>query len=391
MLRPHLLAVLAAFAPTALLPASLAAQGRTERGAFVTRLGSDTLAVESYTRSATRLESDLAVRVPRTRLLHYSATLNPDGTVAKLVITGRPVGDGPDQLPPLDATLTFGKDSARTTLKMGDSTQVLAAAVQPGTLPVTSYSFALYEQLAIRARRGATDSLTVPVLPLGADKTFETYTVRRGRDSVDIGYFGSPFHARVDRNGRILGLDGRETTNKVVVDRVAKVDVAEAARSFASKDANGQALGQLSPRDTIRATVGTAHVLVDYSRPHRRGRTIFGSVVPWGEVWRTGANAATGFTTDADLNVNGTTIPKGSYTIFTLPSQTGAKLIVSKQTGQWGTEYHPEQDLARLELMSEAVAEPVEIFTIGVDSTDKGGVLTIAWDRTRYSLPFTVR
>ncbi|HEU4588749.1 MAG TPA: DUF2911 domain-containing protein [Gemmatimonadales bacterium] len=391
MLRPHLLAVVATLAPVALSPASLAAQERTERGAFVTRLGSDTLAIESYTRSATRLESDLAVRIPRTRLLHYSATLNPDGTVAKLVVTGRPVGDGPDQLPPLDATLTFGADSAHTTLKLGDSTQVFATAVQPGTLPITSYSFALYEQLAIRARRGATDSLAVRVLPLGADQTFETYTVRRGKDAVDIGYFGSPFHARVDRDGRILALDGRETTNKVVVERVAKVDVAQAAHNFAGKDSAGQALGQLSPRDTVRATVGSAHVLVDYSRPHRRGRTIFGGVVPWGQVWRTGANAATGFTTDADLVVNGTTIPKGSYTLFTLPSPTGTKLIVSKETGQWGTEYHPEQDLARLDLASEAVAEPVEIFTIGIDSTHQGGVLIIAWDRTRYSLPFTVR
>src|SRR3954447_20564874 len=104
MLRPPLLAVFAALASPALRPAPIAPQGRAERGAFVARLGSDTLAVESFTRSAARLESDLAVRVPRPRLLHYSPTLNPDGPIAKLVITGRPVGNGRDQLPPLDAT-----------------------------------------------------------------------------------------------------------------------------------------------------------------------------------------------------------------------------------------------------------------------------------------------
>jgi hypothetical protein len=386
MPRPHLLALFAVLAP-----AVLAAQGRADRGAFVVRLGSDTLAVERYTRSATRLESDLAVRVPRTRVLHYSATLNPDGTIAKLVITGRPVGEGPEQLPPLDATLAFGKDTARTTLKMGDSTQVVAAAVPPGTLPITTFSYALYEQIAMRARRGAKDSVAVHVLPLGAGRVFETYAVRRGADSMDIGYFGSPMHVRVDRAGRILGLDGRETTNKVTVDRVASVDVAKAARDFASKDTSGQPVGELSPRDTVQATVGAAHVTIDYSRPHRRGREIFGGIVPWGQVWRTGANAATGFTTDADLNVNGTTIPKGSYTLFTLPSATGTKLIVSKQTGQWGTEYDASKDLTRLDLASETLAEPVEVFTMGVDPKDQGGVLTIAWDRTRFSLPFAVR
>jgi hypothetical protein len=391
MPRPHPLALLAVLVPAALAPTALAAQGPADRGAFVVRLGSDTLAVERYTRSATRLESDLALRVPRTRLLHYSAALNPDGTIAKLVITGRPVGEGPDQLPPLDATLAFGKDTARTTLKMGDSTQVIATAVAPGTLPVTTFSYALYEQIAMRARRSAKDSLALQVLPLGSDRAFETYAVRRGADSMDIGYFGSPMHARIDRRGRLLGLDGRETTNKVTVERVSTVDVAKAARDFASKDAGGKAVGQLSPRDTVKATVGAAHVLIDYSRPHRRGREIFGGIVPWGQVWRTGANAATGFTTDADLDVSGTTIPKGSYTLFTLPTPTGTKLIVSKQTGQWGTEYDASKDLTRLDLVSESVPEPVEVFTMAVNPKDKGGVLTMAWDRTRLSLPFTPR
>jgi hypothetical protein len=379
-LRPLALAVL-------LLPATLAAQGRIERGAFVVRLGSDTLAVEQYSRSGTRFESDIAARIPRTRRMHYTATLNPDGTVAQLHVVGTPVFDGPGQLPPLDATLVVGKDSARSTIKLGDSTQVVAAAVKPGVMPVTNFSYALYELIALRARKGGADSVGIQVLGLGANQTFETYAVRRGSDAMDIGYFGSPMHLTLDKNGRVLAVDGRETTNKVQVERVATVDVDRAARDFAARDAAGQSVGQLSARDTVTANVGGVHVSVDYGRPHRRGRAIFGTVVPWGQVWRTGANAATGFTTDADLVINGTAIPKGSYTLWTLPTPTGTKLIVSSQTGQWGTQYDESKDFARIDLASEQLAEPVEVFTIGVEPRSEGGLLTLEWDRTRYSVP----
>jgi hypothetical protein len=386
MLRLRLLALAALLAP-----APLAAQGATERGAFVVRLGSDTLAVERYTRSGTRFESDIAARIPRTRRMHYTGTLNPDGTMAQLRIIGTPVSQGPGQLPPLDATLVFGKDSARTTLKIGDSTQVVAAAIQPGVMPVTTFSFALYELIAMRARRNKADSVSVQVLGLGANQTFESYAVRRGPDAMDIGYFGSPMHLKLDRNGRVLSVDGRETTSKVIVERVATVDVDRAARDFAVRDAAGQGVGQLSERDTVTASAGGATLTIDYGRPHRRGREIFGAVVPWGQVWRTGANAATGLTIDRDLTINGTAIPKGSYTLFTLPTPSGTKLIVNKQTGQWGTQYDEHQDFARIDLAAEQLGDPLEVFTIGVEPKDRGGVLTLAWDRTRFSAPFEVR
>ena len=379
MFRIQLLGIAALLAPV-----SLAAQG-TDRGAFVMRLGSDTLAVERYSRSGNRFESDIAARIPLTRRLRYTGTLNPDGTFSRLHIVGTPVTQAPGQLPPLDATLVFARDSAQTTIKLPDSTQIIRAAVRPGTMPVTTFSFALYEMIAMRAQRAGGDSVPVPIIGLGANQTLQTYVARRGVDAVDIGYFGAPMHVRVDRSGRVLSVDGSETTNKVIVERVKDLDVDRFARDFAARDAAGQAVGQLSARDTVTATVAGAHITIDYGRPHRRGRQIFGTVVPWGQVWRTGANAATGFTTDTDITINGTTIPKGSYTLFTLPGQDGAKLIVNKQTGQWGTQYDPAQDLARIDLESEQLAQPVEGFTIAIEPDGTGGVLSLAWDRTRYT------
>jgi hypothetical protein len=128
---------------------------------------------------------------------------------------------------------------------------------------------------------------------------------------------------------------------------------------------------------------------VNYGRPSKRGRKIFGGVVPYDQVWRTGANAATAFTTDAPLQIGGTTVPAGSYTLFTLPSRSGWKLIINKQTGQWGTEYHSDQDLARVNLSARALAEPVEQFTIGVEPSGSGGVLKMTWDDTELSVPIT--
>src|SRR5271165_2225045 len=80
-------------------------------------------------------------------------------------------------------------------------------------------------------------------------------------------------------------------------------------------------------------------VTVDYSRPSMRNRKIFGGLVPYDQVWRTGANAATSLKTDVDLNIGGTKVPAGSYTVYTIPGMSSWQLIINKQTGQWGTKY----------------------------------------------------
>jgi hypothetical protein len=375
----------------AFLPATLAGQARSERAGFISSLGTDTLSVEQFTRTGNRLEVDLAARTPRTRRIHFVATLNPDQTVARLQATVQPATPAPDT-PALTGEMVFGKDSETTTIKLPDSTQTLRMAIEPGAMPLSSTSYALYEQIFLRFRKAGRDSLPFQVVPFGATSPTKTSVARRGPDSADFDFFGLPMRAKLDKDGRLLALDGSASTSKVQVTRVASADVDKAFRDFAARDAAGQPLGQLSPRDTVRATIGSAHLLVDYGRPHKRGRDIFGAVVPWNQVWRTGANAATGFTTDADLKVGSTTIPKGSYTIWTLPAPSGAKLIVNSQTGQWGTQYDSSKDFARLDLATDQLAQPVEVFTIGIDSQgDRGGVLKLQWDRTQYSLPFSVQ
>ena len=120
-----------------------------------------------------------------------------------------------------------------------------------------------------------------------------------------------------------------------------------------------------------------------------RGRKIVGGLVPYGRVWRTGADAATTLTTDAPLNIGGASVPAGKVTLYTLPSAQGWKLIINKQTGQWGTEYDEKQDLGRIPMTVSKTSAPVEQLTIEIADTPAGGELRLSWENTLAVVPFT--
>ncbi|MGH7579483.1 MAG: DUF2911 domain-containing protein [Gemmatimonadales bacterium] len=387
-MRPyrHLATVLAALA----LSTRGVAQETVDRGGFVVCLGDDTLAVERYTRSATTLESEIILRVPTAKRVTYTAGLDSSGEVRTITVAMNPVVAGPLSPKPSRGTLWFRGDTAETSLTLGDSTRTIRVAARPGSMPLTAFSHALVEQAILQAGRTGKDSVEFDWVGIGAPMAYPAYVARRRDGSVMVGLFNAPAIATVDRHGRMLALDGRATTAKVEVHRVKAPDLEQFARSFAADEAAGGPVGPLSPRDTVIAMLDKATLMVDYGRPRKRGRDIFGKLVPWNKVWRTGANAATQLETDAAIVADGWTIPAGRYTLWSIPAASGATLIVSRQTGQWGTQYDPEQDLARLELTREPLAEPVEQFTIAIEPTLAGGVLRLSWDTTAYVLPFTI-
>jgi hypothetical protein len=139
-----------------------------------------------------------------------------------------------------------------------------------------------------------------------------------------------------------------------------------------------------SPPGTAEITLAGKKVTVNYSRPSMRGRKIYGELVPFGQVWRTGANEATSFTTEADLEIGGARVPAGKYTLYTLPSETTWKLIINKQTGQWGTEYNQKQDLARVDMKKELIEIPIEKFTVSfLPKGSDAATLRLDWEKTR--------
>jgi len=129
---------------------------------------------------------------------------------------------------------------------------------------------------------------------------------------------------------------------------------------------------------------------VDYSSPRMKGRKIFGELVPYGEVWRTGANEATTFVSNASLTVEGKDIPAGSYTIFTLPAQDSWTLIISKHTGEWGIPYkYQSEELARVPMKVSPTQGPVENFTISFDQSGGACTMQLSWENTQASASFS--
>lgn len=150
---------------------------------------------------------------------------------------------------------------------------------------------------------------------------------------------------------------------------------------------------RVSPHETVTANIDGNEVTIVYGRPYTKDpktgapRKVWGELVPFGKVWRTGADEATLLTTKEPLDIGGTTVPAGTYSLFTLPETNGAKLVVNKQTGQWGTKYDEKQDLARIEMKKEAVDKPVDQFTIALEKNAAGGgTLKLTWENAQYSV-----
>ena len=145
---------------------------------------------------------------------------------------------------------------------------------------------------------------------------------------------------------------------------------------------------------------GPARIIIDYGQPHLRGRNVIGmpGVVPWDSVWRTGANLATQLSTEVDMTIGNTFVPRGVYTLFSLPTRSGWKLVISKEVLQWGTDYDPSKDFARIDLRQRTLPEPIESLTFWLipaienppSATFPHGVLKFAWGTTELSTDWKV-
>jgi hypothetical protein len=146
-----------------------------------------------------------------------------------------------------------------------------------------------------------------------------------------------------------------------------------------------------SPHVRAEWVVDGANISIEYGRPSLNGRTLHaGKLVPYGEVWRTGADEPTTLKTDKMLMIGNLHLAPGSYTLWTLPSPQGWQLIIATvKPGQWGTQYDPKLDLGRLALTVGKTAAPVEQLTISIDDTAQGATLRIEWGTTRLTAPFT--
>ena len=150
-----------------------------------------------------------------------------------------------------------------------------------------------------------------------------------------------------------------------------------------------------SPEDEVIFTQGDLRIKVFYNRPSKKGRQIFGGLVPYNQVWRTGANEATTFETNKDLQIEGNTLRAGKYSLWTIPRETTWTIIFNSEYGQWGlnskgeANRNPERDVLKVDLHALQQEREFEQFTIAFEKTGEDAEMVLMWDTTLVSVPFT--
>lgn len=354
---------------------------------FVYRLGSDTVAIEHYTRTPTRLLGEVVTRTgPAVVRMQYDVAIAngraTTATVRRLQADGQPIPNTPREW-----RLVFGPDSVRRDLIWPDSVQsrTLAARAAVLTLPVPSFGVAELLSLAGRRAGARPDSLVA----IGITGN----PLRAGLESVGgdtLRLIGGPYPMRMrfDAEARLLLVDGSLTTNKLVATRSTDaVDLAAIASRM-------RPTGALSGQGTARAKLRTGGiVMVDYGRPLVRDRTVWGgTLVPYDSVWRTGANDATHLATTRDLAFGDVVVPAGVYTLWVQHTRSGTTLLISRQTGVWGTMFDASQVLGRVPMELRDAPNHVEEFTIEIRPLGQNrGSLELAWGPSVAVASFVMR
>jgi Protein of unknown function (DUF2911) len=374
-----------------LLPAGLRAQTRV----FIMKLGSDTIGFERVVRTGNKIDGVIVRHLPVTAMLKYSMTLGKDGRVESYE-QGSYRGDGSPQ--PANAQtgaalvglkMTFVGDSVIREVPTNGQPVVRRTAVPKGTLPTIGGSWLANEMQVAAARKDGKAN----VIGFAANANAATSPDIRisSSDSAEFVNQGFRIGVKTDKSGHIVHGDQSLTTQKYDVTVTKDVDMAALASAWASKDVAGAPPAPTNTPDSVVATVGAAHVTILYSRPAKRGRELWGKLVPFDTTWRLGADFATQLKTDGDLNIGGTKVAAGTYTLWLLPSQGQSYLLVNTRLQDprdptrrlWGTQWDPAGDIAKIAVQKHMnLPTEDERFHLFIDN----GMLMMHWGNSGYGV-----
>jgi hypothetical protein len=368
---------------TLLVALPLGAQTRPDTSALTARLGVDTISVERIIRTATTLEAELLTRSPRTTLQRHRATFDRAGMLTTLDVITLDPSTGAEQ-----RRTTYGR--AGDSLRIVDATGTRTIAAPVTVLPFIDLVHWPFDVALRRMRAARQSTVDAPMLSGARVSTFPLALM--GRDSATVTHpTRGTMRLTVLPDGSIRTLDAGATTRALIVTRSSGADVPALAKEFAARDAAGRGIGELSGRGGGTSTVLGATITLDHGVPMKRGREIWGALVRYGQLWRTGANLATHFSSDVPLRFGTLEVPAGRYTLYSIPEADGGVLIINTQTGQNGQQYDAARDLGRVKLTARPLATPVEAFTIVVREEGGRGVLAIQWDQRELVTPFEVK
>jgi hypothetical protein len=354
-----------------------------DRAAYVTLLGSDTLAVERFQHHADGMTAEVVLRTPRTTVRTYDIRFDDAGNITRYEAVTRGEDTRTDVIEP-------GVEGLQVTTTTGPGSEVNVVAGDPSMLPFIDMVHWPFELALMRFAETGHESAEFPMFTARNPVAFELSRHADGTMSVRHPFRGA-MDVEVNEVGQIVRLDAGQTTRALTVNRVDDVDIDAIAARFQAEDAAGRSFGALSGRGAEEATVHGANISVDYGQPAKRGREIWGGLVRHGHLWRTGANRATHIETDRTLVFGDLEVPPGTYTLFSIPEADGGTLIINSQTGQNGNSYDASQDFGRVPMMARSLDSTVELFTITVSEEGNRGALRLQWDDNELVALFEVR
>jgi hypothetical protein len=358
------------------------AEARAQTFAYLTTLGTDTLALEQYDRRGNIITGDYATVVSGILIHHYIIHVANDGSIDRMTMTvgrrGQPAVD----------TLGFAVAGDTTELSSNRWPERVRRVRAPGFYPMFVGVNALEETAVTFARSQRRDSLTIPIFAMWAN--FDTAHFRvlmYSADSVGLWSRITPGVLKLDRNGHVVRASARLTTTRTETVRVPVFDMSAVLGNLrdAPTSVPVSAFATLSPRDSLETSLGDAHIRVTYGRPALRGRDVFDHGVLGDTVWRTGANGPTEFVTDRDMLIAGKLLPAGRYTLWTRITENNSAywLVFSSQSGRGCMDYHPEHDVVQVRLAVGSLNEPIDRLTLRLEPNGSNGRFVIEWGLTR--------
>lgn len=389
-----LTAWLCAFLPLLSLQ-SLAQQQHPYTATFVAKMGADTVSVETYTVLHNHLYGKAFIRVPEDYIGEFTIHFYPDGTIREFSVVAK---DPRNSSVPFEAktgyfpyrlNMNCRNDSCIFfNAEKGKAAETVLRHAAPamdfvgGWVPLIS----LMEWNSLRLWQSGIQRLPLRMINDGLG----VYPIAIEKKSSELFLFGGPFieytKIIVDENGRIRETNGLGTPWNYTVTKHPPMDVDLVARRLSQT----KGIGVPSPDDTIRTRVKGSTLAIKYGRPLKRGRQVFGNVVPFDSLWRTGANGPTTVMLENDLQFAGTLVPKGAYSLYTVPGKSAWTLIFNKDLQRWPTDPNRQADFASVRMQTEKAKEIAEQFTIRITETKNGGLLQFHWDDTMASVAFEV-
>ncbi|MES2777933.1 MAG: DUF2911 domain-containing protein [Bacteroidota bacterium] len=355
---------------------------------FVATLGTDTVIVETYNLLPNHLYGKSFLRYPEDQVGVFDFHFYPDGSIKHYTMSYM----NPDSSYKATGFIegVYCENDTCTWFASSKNWQTEYINKRPaksmdfigGWTPTLS----LIEWNCMRLMKSGKQ--TMPITMINDYIGIRSVAVSKGNGDTLI--FGGDFleYAKIKATpeGRIIAYDGTATPWNYTVNKLAPIDVDELAKRMLKKPK----IGNPSPRGVPAFAIANDTIRLSYGRPFKRGRKIFGGIVPYDSIWRTGANDLTKLSLPYDVQFGKTTIPKGEYALYTIPRAEGWSLVFNTDFKKWPTEPNRSKDFAMVPLQVRKAMQPTEQFTIAIDPENDGGLIKFTWDETEAFAPFRV-